>query len=161
MNRWSLKPCNRRRFHAVIMLLALLPALAGPAAAATVGQSNNGTPAAVVTRPRIERDRSADVLEPMNSSERQGYACLVGGGTSLGLAAAAGATESILIVTGGSLLPSSPVLLWSALAGTLFASVCGASAVAVPAVLRLWDYYVYGMRPTPGAVPTPEADPSN
>ena len=138
---------------------AIVAALLFGHASAAWAQAHQATTPAVVTRPRIERDRSNDVLEPMNSSERQGYACLIGGGAALGIAALAGANESVLIIAGGSMLPSSPVLLWSALTGTLFASVCAATAVAVPAMIRLWDYYYFGMRPVDGA--TPVADPND
>ena len=155
-----MRRCNRPgrgllHVMALTVTLASLPVLTPAPASAQVQQPP--TTVTTVTRPRVERDRSTPVLEPMNSSERQAYACLIGGGASLAAVAAVGANEGILVVTGGTLIPTSPVLLWSALAGTLFASVCAASAVAVPAFVRLWDYYYEGMRPVPGT-PAPPAD---
>jgi hypothetical protein len=108
-----------------------------------------------LTRPRVERDRSSGVMEPMNSSERQAYACMIAGGASLLAVQLVDAGAAVATITGGPVLAFHPVLLWSALTGTLFASVCAAAALMAPGVIRLWDYYYYGMRPSAHPTPVP------
>lgn len=111
-----------------------------------------------LSRPRVERDRSGGVLEPMNSSERQAYACMIAGGASLLAVQLVDAGAAVATITGGPVLAFHPVLLWSALTGTLFASVCAAAALMAPGVIRLWDYYYYGMRPSATPTPLPAGD---
>ena len=111
-----------------------------------------------LSRPKVERDRSGGVLEPMNSSERQAYACMIAGGASLLAVQLVDAGAAVATITGGPVLAFHPVLLWSALTGTLFASVCAAAALMAPGVIRLWDYYYYGMRPSANPTPVPVDD---
>ncbi len=139
------------------------PAGDPPAAAAEPAPPSGTHPlrdriTSMLTRPKVERDRSGGVLEPINSSERQAYACMLAGGASLLAVQLVDAGAAVATITGGPVMAFHPVLLWSALTGTLFASVCAAAALMVPGVLRLWDYYYYGMRPSPNAAPVPAED---
>ena len=77
----------------------------------------------------------------------QAYACILGGGASLLAVSLVDAAAAVATITGAPVMVAHPVLIWSALTGTLFASVCAAAAVMTPGVIRLWDYYYFGMRP--------------
>ncbi len=129
-------------------------ALASAPAAAQAPTLHAGTMASTVTRPKVERDRSGMELETINSSEIQAYACILGGGTSLLAVSLVDTAAAVATITGAPVMMPHPVLIWSALTGTLFASVCAAAAVMAPGIIRLWDYYYLGMRPA--QVPTGE-----
>lgn len=149
MSRWSIEPRGRGLIQAIIVALALVSAPAGPVMAGPPTHAHHGATGAIVAEPGEERDRTQPVLGPLTGSERQGYGCLIGGGTALALSALGGPTETILVVTGGTLVPTGSLLLWTALTGTVVASVCAASALVAPVAVRLWDYYYLGMRPAP------------
>lgn len=116
-------------------------------AAAQAPPSHAGTIVSTVARPKVERDRSGTELETINSSEAQAYACMLTGGAALLTVSLVDAAAAVATITGAPVMMPHPVLIWSALTGTLFASVCAAAAVMVPGVIRLWDYYALGMRP--------------
>lgn len=137
-----------RRWHWLLLVATVFcVALASGPAAAQAPPSHAGTIVSTVTRPKVERDRSGAELETINSSEMQAYACILGGGGSLLAVSLVGATAAVATITGAPVMVPHPVLVWSALTGTLFASVCAAAAVMAPGVIRLWDYYYLGMRP--------------
>lgn len=144
-------PVRRVVVTASVVILALTQAAPGPAVAqvmANVGVST-ATGALVAQRAAGEpaaRPGEPGVLAPVSDIERQGYGCLVGGGTAAVLSAVGGATETVMVVAGGMMRPTNSVVLWTALAGTVIAAACAASALATPSVLRLWDYYHGGMR---------------
>lgn len=140
-------------FRGLVLALALVGTSGGPAVAVPLGNANPAVTGNMIAEPGENATETkpvpAGVLPPMNGNERQGYGCLVGGGTALALTALAGPTETVLIVAGGSLIPTNSVLLWTALTSTVVASVCAASALVAPVAVRLWDYYYLGMRPAP------------
>ena len=144
--------------HATIVILALTQVAPGPAAAQVLGNiAVSTTTGAVISQRAGEVQRGAaetganpaapDELPPVSDIERQGYGCLIGGGTAAVLSAVGGATETVMIVAGGMLRPTNPIVLWTALAGTVIAAACAATALATPSVVRLWDYYHGGKRP--------------
>lgn len=124
MNRWTRKTGGREFIKALVVVLALVHASAGQA----FGQEPGDTPA---SRPGA----------PITDSEKQAYGCLTGVGTATALTLVGGPTETVLVVAGGVLVPTSLVVLWLSLTGTVLAAVCAGSALATPGIIRLWDYY--------------------
>lgn len=86
-------------------------------------------------------------VRPLSDSERQAFGCLWGTGAGVLATVTGGPTETILIIAGGALVPTNPIVLWMALSGTVLAAMCASSALAAPGVVRLWNYYYLGMRP--------------
>jgi hypothetical protein len=143
---------RRGFFRASIVVLALTQASPGPAAAQVMANTSVATAAGAVIAQRAAAEPAAKTaapgeLPPASDIERQGYGCLVGGGTAAVLSAVGGATETVMVVAGGMLRPTNSIVLWTALAGTVIAAACAAGALATPSVLRLWDYYHGGLRP--------------
>lgn len=145
------QPAAAQQKSAPVDAPAATAAPAAPSPAHPLGDRIAG----LLSRPKVERDRSGGVLEPVNSSERQAYACMIAGGGSLLAVQLVDAGAAVATITGGPLLAFHPVLLWTALTGTLFASVCAAAALMAPGVIRLWDYYYFGMRPSAHPTPLP------
>lgn len=144
---------RRGLFHAMIVVLVLTHASTGPAVAQVVANVSASTAAAAVIAQRgvaepASKAAEPGVLPPVNDIERQGYGCLTAGGAAAVLSAVGGATETVMIAAGGMLRPTNPIVLWTALAGTVIAASCAAGALATPSVLRLWDYYHGGLRET-------------
>jgi hypothetical protein len=140
----------RRWLYRLLVATVAFAVLAPGPAAAQAPPSHAGTIVTTVTRPKVERDRSGTELESINSSEIQAYACILAGGGSLLTVSLVGAVAAVATITGAPVAVPHPVIIWSALTGTLFASVCAAAAVMAPGVIRMWDYYYLGMRPPPG-----------
>ena len=145
---------RRAIVHALVVSLVLAQVSPGPAVAqvlANVGAAS-ATGAMLAQRAAAEpvaKTAGPGELAPATDIERQGYGCLVGGGTAAVMSAVGGATETVLVVAGGMLRPTNSIVLWTALAGTVIAAACAAGALATPSVLRLWDYYHGGARPAP------------
>lgn len=144
---------RRRIALATIVSVGLTQASVGPVEAAGMSRG-----AAMAATGEMMSDRSIDemggpetagpgMLGPASESQLQGYGCLVGGGTAAVLTTISGPNEMVLVIAGGTLLPTSVLGLAVALAGTVVASLCAMGALATPAVVRLWDIYYGGMRP--------------
>jgi hypothetical protein len=154
MSLWRIGRFRCGLIQATIAALVLSQVSAGPALAQVMvnGAVTTGAGALAAQRAAEETPAKAaapGTMEPMSDIERQGYGCLLGGGAATVFSVLGGPTETILVVAGGMLIPTNRVVLWTALSGTVIAAVCAASALATPAVLRLWDYYYVGLRPAP------------
>lgn len=68
-----------------------------------------------------------------------GYGCIAGAAVLMAVTAAAGATEVVQIFAGGALVPSSRLVLWTALAMGAAAQTCTATGLATPALVHAWD----------------------
>lgn len=109
-------------------------------------------PAANAAAASRHAEEAPEVLGPLSTSEKQGYGCLVGGGTALGLASITSASDVLLVVTGATAFATTqPLALTVAVAGTIFASTCAVGALVAPTAIRLWKYYYDGavMAPPP------------
>jgi hypothetical protein len=83
-------------------------------------------------------------LGPMSNAEVEGYGCLTSGGIAMTLGALAGSDELILVLAGGSLIPTTAIGVALAVTGTIFASFCAVGAMATPAIMRTWHQYYDG-----------------
>jgi hypothetical protein len=113
----------------VIMILALAP---GPAPAADAPGPAPRPPGA------------------LTDLQKQGYGCLIGASTVMGLAGAAGATEVVQIYTGGEIASASSLLLWVTLFVGVAATACSAASAATPAILHAWTYLNGYLQGSPG-----------
>ncbi len=86
-----------------------------------------------------------DELGPVSTSEKQGYGCMIAGGTALVLTSMAGTGAVVGLYTGAATLPPTGVAgLGLAILGTVVASTCAVGALVAPTMVRLWRYYYDG-----------------
>ena len=84
-------------------------------------------------------------LGPVSTSEKQGYGCMIAGGTALVLTSMVGTGAVVGLYTGAATLPPTGVAgLGLAIVGTVVASTCAVGALLAPTVMRLWRYYYDG-----------------
>lgn len=77
-------------------------------------------------------------LRPMTENEIQGVGCLVSAVASTALTYGVGAVEMTQIIAGGSMVASTPMVLFLAVTGTVTLAACGMGAILAPAVV--WAY---------------------
>jgi hypothetical protein len=126
---------------AVALLLTSSAATGAPAA-----EHRSAIGAAVAGR---TDEQGKPELGPMSTSEVQGYGCLYAGGGTTAIAAFAGSSELVQVLTGGSAVAVAPVDLILAVSGTIFAGFCAVGALAAPAVVRMWHEYYDAERVAP------------
>lgn len=80
--------------------------------------------------------------------------CIVGGTTGTALSISAGGMNVVNLIAGGLVPAASPVAMWVALGGVVFASFCSVGQALTPAAMASYNYFV-----TP-ATPASEAGPS-
>jgi hypothetical protein len=95
-------------------------------------------PVPPVEAPPIAAEIQDEHQQGMSDTMKQGIGCAVGGGGSAIWAATIGATETLMIVAGGLLVPASSATLWLGLGSTLVAGACSLGAIATPGIL--WAY---------------------
>lgn len=135
-----------------VVVLVLAQVVPRPALAQAMASVGALAPAGAMVAQRAAAEpapTAPGVLAPVSDIERQGFGCLAAGGAAAVLSAVGGATETVMVAAGGLLRPSNPVVLWTALAGTVIAAACAAGALATPSVVRMWEYYHDGKRPAP------------
>jgi len=74
-------------------------------------------------------------IRPMTDGEIQAAACVLSATAAMTATYAAGASEVIMIVVGGLLVPSKSSVLFLSLMGTMGAASCGIGSVLAPTVL--------------------------
>jgi hypothetical protein len=79
---------------------------------------------------------AADVPAGLSDATKQGIGCLATSGATVAYATFwAGATESLMVASGGMLVPSMAPTLWLGLVSTVVAATCALGATATPFVL--------------------------
>ncbi len=79
---------------------------------------------------------SANVPAGLSDATKQGIGCLATAGGTVAYATFwAGATETLMVASGGMLLPSMGPTLWLGLVSTVIAATCALGATATPFVL--------------------------
>lgn len=68
--------------------------------------------------------------------------CIVGGTTGTALSLSAGGMNVVNLIAGGLVPASSPVAMWVALGGVVFASFCSVGQAVTPTVLAAYAYFV-------------------
>jgi len=127
------------RLTSFCLATALAMTAAGQSFAASMPRRQAIGAAAASTGTANEPPRPT--LGPPSVSELQSYGCLATGIPMMGVAAFAGDTELLLLFTGGTVVPTAPLALGMAVAGTVFASFCAIGALATPGVVRMWHMY--------------------
>ena len=69
--------------------------------------------------------------------------CIVGGTTGTALSLSAGGMNVVNLIAGGLVPASSPVAMWVALGGVVFASFCSVGQAVTPTVLATYAYFVH------------------
>ena len=129
-----------RRFMAVLALAVFLP-VAATAKPRTVTSFTAGaiddseTPGAAEPRPPGP-DRP---LRPMTENEKQGAGCIVSSLVSTGVTYSVGAVELAQIIAGGTLVPTSPAILFLAVTGTITLAACGMGAILAPTLVWVYE----------------------
>lgn len=77
---------------------------------------------------------------PLTETQSQGYGCLITGVSGTGLALTSNLNEIILVIAGGTLIPTSYATVGVVIAGTVFASLCTVGAIITPAILHAWSF---------------------
>ncbi len=112
--------------------LAALLALSGPARAATVTAENT----VVIAEDLLGADQPP-AIRAMTDGEKAAAGCVISATATMGTVYAIGASEFIMVVVGGLIVPSSSPVLFVGLLSTIASMACGAGAAITPAVLWL------------------------
>ena len=149
MGLLTVRSRRRRQAYEALAVLALLCGLVGSPREAQASRQQFG----VTNSGPDMRDlyyEEPHEMPPLTESQAQGYGCLLAGSTATAVTMLAGANEIVLVIAGGTLVPTSPFTLGIVVVGTVFASICAVGALATPAVLHMWDYYNFATRPFGG-----------
>ncbi len=137
----ALRPCLVRGLIGVLALALILATPRVPLYAADQG----GAPALTTeppAQPAAPKPAAADAdasAGGLTDLQLIGYGCIVGAAVLMTVTAAAGATEVVQIFAGGALVPSSSLVLWTALSMGAAAQTCTATGLAAPALKHAWD----------------------
>ncbi|MEI6986002.1 MAG: hypothetical protein WCK65_07735 [Rhodospirillaceae bacterium] len=131
---------GNRGLAAALALLAFNCPTDGWALAPQSGAAAIGAASMVVAQQAT--DHGTDALPAANDggglsdATKQGIGCIAGGTAAMTYAAfAAGASEAVIIVAGGLLVPSATAPLWLGLTATLATATCSLGYAATPALL--------------------------
>ncbi len=135
-----MRPCMVRGVVGVLALALMLATPRVPLYAAdqggTAALTTDTTAQPAPAKPAADADAASGGLTDL---QLIGYGCIVGAAVLMTVTAAAGATEVVQIFAGGALVPSSRLVLWTALTMGAAAQTCTATGLAAPAVKHAWD----------------------
>lgn len=87
--------------------------------------------------------QAADAASGRDVSEYDlSLGCIVGGSAGTALSMSAGGMNVVNLIAGGLVPATSPVAMWVALGGVVFASFCSVGQALTPAVLATYSYFV-------------------
>lgn len=147
---------HRSKFHAFSFALAIIAIFtligAGPAAAA----SNRSRMLAGATAAMTDQRTGPNPGGPwgMSEAEWQGAGCLASGVAATAAAYATNANEVVMVVAGGIIAPSTPLLLGIVMLSTVFTSGCAVGAIAAP-----FGYWLVRQAPPSVVADAPPAAP--
>lgn len=134
---------------ALVATLALAPVEAS--AAANRARTIAGATAAM-------SDQRHSMIDDMSEAELQGAGCILSGTAGMVVAYGVGANEVVMVVAGGVLTPSTPLIMGVVMLSTIFTSGCAVGAIAAP--FLHWGYREYlGWTSDDTEVPVGAAEP--
>lgn len=138
-----------RSLNRGILLAGVVSALLASGPTAAAGRA--GAPADVLPAKVYGPNFSLPVPQPGMPDAAAGgsvtefdlsLGCILGGTTGTALSVGAGGMNVVNLIAGGLVAASSPVAMWVALGGVVFASFCSVGQALTPAAMATYAYFV-------------------